>query len=73
MAGKSKVKGRKGKLGKKKHWIAAYFNEQRHRKNKLRRVLKHLKRYGGPNQDSDKVALKCVAVQRAALPLRYAA
>lgn len=38
MATKSKVKGRKGKIGKKKAWIAAYYNSGRNMKNKARRL-----------------------------------
>jgi hypothetical protein len=45
MAG-SKPKGRKGKIGRKKGQMLAYANEQRHEKSHIKRILRHLARYG---------------------------
>jgi hypothetical protein len=68
MAG-GKARGRKGKLGKKKFSIMAYYNSQRWEKNKLRKVRRHIARYG----ENDSVAMQCVKNLLAALPARYAA
>lgn len=52
MASKSKAKGRKGKLGKKKGSILAYYNEQRDVQSHIRRVKKNLKRYSKASTDT---------------------
>jgi hypothetical protein len=59
MAGSSKVRGRKGKLGKKKHWIAAYFSNGQHLWNKARKLTRHLRTYPEDKvaQEARKVAL----------------
>lgn len=63
MASQSKVRGRKGKIGKKKHWIAAYFANGQHRWNKARKLTRHLRAY-----PEDKVAQEARKVAIAALP-----
>ena len=62
---RKKVRGRKGKLGKNKHRIAAYYMSNRYEMNRLRRLQHHLMRYGS----GDKSATQAVAVLKAALPL----
>lgn len=64
MATKSKAKGRKGKLGKNKSRIAAYYNSCRWEWNKMRRLRKHLLRH-----IDDKVATKAAKALVAAMPL----
>lgn len=44
------AKGRKGKLGRKKAHILAYYNSNRREKSHIRRITRHLIRYG--EQDS---------------------
>ncbi len=56
----SSAKGRKGKIGKKKHWIAAYFASGKPLFNKARRLMKHIQRYGNhdaPANEALKVAM----------------
>ena len=65
MATKSKVKGRKGKIGKNKHRIAAYYNSGRFHWNKARRIVHHLRRV----KWSDQSAGKQLNVMLAAMPL----
>lgn len=62
MATSSKVRGRKGKLGKKKHWIAAYFANGQDKWNKARKLTRHLRAY-----PEDKVAIEARKVALAAL------
>ncbi len=42
----SKPKGRKGKIGKKKGQMLAYRNESRREKSHIKRITRHLARYG---------------------------
>lgn len=58
------IKGRKGKIGKKKGSIAAYFASGRLHFNKARRLVKHVKRYGG----HDASANEALKVAIAAMP-----
>ncbi len=60
----SKVRGRKGKLGKNKHRIVAYYSSGRHYWNKARGIAQHIRRYG-----SDPVATTALKAQLAAMPL----
>ena len=60
----SSAKGRKGKLGKNKNRIAAYYNSARFNWNKARRIAHHLRRYG-----KDPVAVRALKVHLAAMPL----
>ena len=62
MATSSKVKGRKGKLGKKKGWIAAYFANGQHLWNKARRLTHHLRVF-----PEDKVAVEARKIALAGL------
>jgi len=59
MAGSSKVKGRKGRIGKKKAWIAAYFANGQNLWNKARKLTWHLRRFPGDAKavEARKVAL----------------
>lgn len=59
---KSKVKGRKGRLGKNKSRIAVYYNSSRYQFNKARRIARHLKRYPGDDK-SAREALKFLIAQ----------
>ena len=43
---RAKVKGRKGKLGKNKHRIVAYYGSGRNLWNKARGIAHHVRRYG---------------------------
>lgn len=61
----SKSKGRKGKLGKNKHRIAAYYNSCRYEMNRIRKLRRHVTRYG----NGDSSAMKAIGVLKAALPL----
>ena len=45
MAGSSKPKGRKGKIGRYKGYHLQYANERRREKSHIRRMTKHMKRY----------------------------
>lgn len=65
MAGSSKAKGRKGKLGKNKHRIAAYYSSGNYEWNRMRRLIWHMRSYGG-NDGSANLAFNTL---RAALPL----
>lgn len=60
----SSAKGRKGKIGKKKAWIAVYFASGRLYFNKARRLVKHIRRYGS----NDDVAQEALKVAIAAMP-----
>lgn len=60
----SKVKGRKGKIGKKKGWIAVYFASGKPLFNKARRLTKHIKRYG----DNDESANEAFKIALAGMP-----
>lgn len=62
MATQSKVRGRKGKIGKKKAWIAAYFSNGQNLWNKARKLTHHLRRF-----PADPVALKARNVALAGL------
>lgn len=64
MAERSKVKGRKGRIGKKKGWIAAYYSSGRRLFNKARRLKKHMLRYG----KSDASANEALKVAIAGMP-----
>ena len=60
---KAKVRGRKGKLGKNKSRIVAYYSENRWEINKARRLVRHLRRYG--KDPKAEAALKlCLAGMR---------
>lgn len=69
MANKSSSRGRKGKVGKGKHRIAAYYNSGRNLFNKARRLAKHLKRYAGDQSAPDVSAQKALKVAVAGMPL----
>jgi hypothetical protein len=58
------MKGRKGKIGKKKGWIAAYYASCRPLFNKARRLVKHVRRYG----PYDASANEALAVAIAGMP-----
>ena len=62
----SKVKGRKGKIGKKKHWIAAYYANGQDKWNKARKLTHHLRAYPGDKvaQEARKVALAALSGAR---------
>jgi len=62
MATSSKVRGRKGKIGKKKHWIAAYFSSGQHYWNKARKLTHHLRRF-----PDDKIAIEARKIALAGL------
>lgn len=57
------AKGRKGKLGKKKAWIATYYKNGQVWFNQARRLVKHLRRF-----PADHVALKALNVAKAGMP-----
>ena len=61
----SASKGRKGKLGKNKHRIVAYYNSGRYEMNRIRKLRRHVIRYG----KGDKPAMTAIGVLKAALPL----
>ena len=63
MAGSSKPKGRKGKIGKKKAWIASYYNSGRNFFNKARRLIHHMRKVG----DTDKTANEALKVAMAGM------
>jgi len=63
--GKAAVKGRKGKIGKNKSRISAYYSSGRNHWNKARRVAKHARRYGR----MDASAQKALNSALAAMPL----
>ncbi len=55
------AKGRKGKIGKKKHWIAAYYMSGKPFFNKARRLLKHITRYGSTDAPANEAFRVAVA------------
>lgn len=59
MAGNTK--GRKGRVGKKKGWIAAYYSSGRYYFNKARRIAKHIKRYGEKDPPANEALKVCIA------------
>lgn len=61
----SKSKGRKGKLGKNKHRIVAYYMSNRYEMNRIKKLRKHVTRYG----KGDKPAMTAIGVLKAGLPL----
>lgn len=65
MASQGKTRGRKGKLGKNKHRIAAYYNSGRYEMNRIRKLRRHVTRYG----KGDASAMKAIGVLKATLPL----
>lgn len=62
----AQAKGRKGKIGKSKGSILAYYGEHRREKSHIRRILKHLKRYTG----NDECALEALSRFKAAAGIR---
>lgn len=63
-SGRKSVKGRKGKLGRNKHRIVAYYGSGRYEHNRLRRLKHHLRRF-----PMDDVARKAASLLMAAAPL----
>jgi hypothetical protein len=63
MASSSKPKGRKGKIGRNKHRIAAYYSSGRYYWNKARKIVHHMRRYGGGSD-----AAEALKVQLASMP-----
>jgi len=65
------AKGRKGKIGKKKHWIAAYFNSGRNHFNKARRLVHHIRRYGNNDESANQALKVSLAVMPYAMTKRF--
>lgn len=63
-AGSSKPKGRKGKLGKNKSRIRAYYESGRYYWNKARKLTHHLRKAG-----DDKPAIEARKAALAGMPL----
>jgi hypothetical protein len=61
MAKSASTKGRKGKIGKKKGWIAAYYSSGRPLFNKARRIKKHIARYGKYDESANEALLVAIA------------